>query len=225
MSQTREDWIRQMIRAVTPIFTEAGARVPPRIGCICAVFDWERRPSWLAGQCIPVHMGNGIPYVLISPSQSDPLEVSSTIVHELVHACLDCRGGHGEPFQELAAKVGLVAPWTYAPAGEVLKRRLSALVECAGRYPVNAGKRVFIETEYSKLEQVLNCYRTTEPPPPKPKLPPEMDNPYPIILHRRLPGSDYGTARILIENVYQYHELLEWDDLARGEWKFLPARS
>src|SRR5215831_18049966 len=138
---TREDWLDQAIRKITPIFTETGIQLPANMRSICAVYEYGKRPKMI-GQCVPLRCTKTM-HILISPALTAPCEIAGIIVHELVHAALNCEHGHQKPFQDLASKVGLKEPWPCASPGDTLTKRLQDLAGTLGSYPAG-DQMVFI---------------------------------------------------------------------------------
>src|SRR6266571_4497185 len=88
------------------------------------------------GQCFPPTLcQDGIQQIFISPRLADSIEVLATLLHELIHAALSCRFGHGKEFSQAARKVGLAGPPTATVASDALKPILGQFVEQMGVYP------------------------------------------------------------------------------------------
>jgi len=88
------------------------------------------------GQCFaPSVCKDGKPQIFISPRLSDSLEVLGTLLHELVHASVDCQFGHRKEFSQAARKVGLAGSPTATTVGESLRPLLQSYVEQVGTYP------------------------------------------------------------------------------------------
>lgn len=62
--------------------------------------------------------------ILISPMLREPLELVETLLHEMVHAALPMGCGHRKQFSRLAARVGLLKPWTATKASPELAKRI-----------------------------------------------------------------------------------------------------
>lgn len=57
------------------------------------------------------------------------------LLHELIHAAVGCRFGHGKKFSQAAHKVGLIRPWRATTIGETLRPILEAFAANLGAYP------------------------------------------------------------------------------------------
>lgn len=69
----------------------------------------------------------------------DPFVVGTNLVicvlgHELVHAALDCAGGHGREFQLLARQIGFVKPYAEPWPSPELDERIKEIVAKLGKY-------------------------------------------------------------------------------------------
>jgi hypothetical protein len=71
----------------------------------------------------------------ISPVLSDPIEVLSVLLHELVHHAVGVQHGHRAPFKRLAVACGLEGKMTATHAGEELTKTLKTMAETLGEYP------------------------------------------------------------------------------------------
>lgn len=136
---TREEWLMAATRLLDEeLFSGTGYRVPDavRVSCGFPSKSALSRKSRRIGECWPAGWSAGRTIeIFISPTIADGPKVMSTLVHELVHACVGCAAGHKGPFVALAKAVGLVAPWTGTTAGEELKTRCAAFLARLGAYP------------------------------------------------------------------------------------------
>lgn len=73
--------------------------------------------------------------IFIHPIIDDSEEVLAILVHELVHAAVGNKHGHGPVFRKLALKVGLEGPMRESVAGPELQVKLKAWVKQLGEYP------------------------------------------------------------------------------------------
>ena len=62
--------------------------------------------------------------VLISPTLREPADLIETLLHEMVHVALPMGTGHRKQFSRMAARVGLVKPWTATKASPELAKRI-----------------------------------------------------------------------------------------------------
>jgi hypothetical protein len=97
--------------------------------------------------------------LLISPTLRTPFELVETLLHEMVHAALPMGCGHRKQFSRLAARVGLVKPWTATKASPELAKRIKG--EFLRALPVWPGGFLSIETTQKnrQLKAVCECER------------------------------------------------------------------
>jgi len=131
---TRGAWITDMADRLRGLFDATRYEVPENVRCSCAREGRAKGPGWCTFE--GARCG-----VYVSPDVSDPVNVAEILLHELVHAALGARAGHGRKFQRCAAAVGLVylshtRGGTFATA-ECLKTLRSFVEEC-GPYPPDA---------------------------------------------------------------------------------------
>lgn len=73
--------------------------------------------------------------VLIRPDLDDPVEVAAVLAHELVHAAVGLRAGHGRPFRKVALSIGLEGKMTATVPGDAFKRSVKPILEEVGPLP------------------------------------------------------------------------------------------
>jgi hypothetical protein len=74
--------------------------------------------------------------LLVSPTLKTPFDLIDTLLHEMVHAALPMGCGHRAQFSRLAARVGLVKPWTSTnPSPELAKRIKSEFLPALPKWP------------------------------------------------------------------------------------------
>jgi len=131
---TREQWLKEAILALTPLFKEKGYAIPRcHVSCGFASTDVKRGHI---GQCWSTKASTDkVNQIFISPGLSDSVEVLDTLMHELVHAVDDCQHKHGPVFKKMALKLGMKGPMRSAGAGPELKAKLEQLAANLGAYP------------------------------------------------------------------------------------------
>lgn len=135
---TRDDWHLQMKKRLEPWFHDLGAPLPNniRIACSWPSQGGTRRINPVVGQCWPRRLSKDGTYeIFISPTLDDHIEVAGTLIHELIHAALNCQFGHGRQFRQLALGVGLQGRMTATVVGPSLRARLNTLISEIGPYP------------------------------------------------------------------------------------------
>ena len=117
----REQWLNECIQKLRPDFEQLGHPLPEKIRASCSwpsksgLANKKRRigEAWSAKNSADQSCE-----VFISPVLKDPLEVSATLVHELVHCAVGVEEGHKGKFPRLAKAVGLEGKMTATTAGE-----------------------------------------------------------------------------------------------------------
>jgi len=80
----------------------------------------------------------------------DPVEVGSTLIHELSHCAAGLDQGHKGRFRECARKIGLEGKLTETKAGDALTERLKEVISRIGPYP-------HAELKYSNAPKKQTC--------------------------------------------------------------------
>ncbi len=134
----REQWLTECMNLLRPDFARAGFELPERIRVSCS---WPSK-SGLATKKKRIgeawsaeNSGDNSFEVFISPVLKDPIDVSATLVHELVHCAVGLEEKHKGNFVKCAKAMGLEGKMTATTAGETLKERLREIVEEIGEYP------------------------------------------------------------------------------------------
>ena len=108
--ETRESWLRAGATAMTPWFAERGspltAPIRLSIGFPSTRGLATRNPA--IGECWAVTSSkDSTAEIFISPLLDDPTEVLAVALHEMAHAVLGPKAGHGPAFARLVKKLGL----------------------------------------------------------------------------------------------------------------------
>lgn len=132
MFTTREEWLIAAVERLRPMFATADAPItdPVRVSC-----GWPLGSRTAVGQAFSIEASaDKAAEIFIAPSDDNPVEVLTTLVHELVHVV--CPGdGHRGRFPKVAKAVGLLKPMRTTPASPELKRQLEQLAGELGKYP------------------------------------------------------------------------------------------
>jgi hypothetical protein len=134
----REDWLQQMIDLLRSDFDGIGAPLPEKIRVSCgfpsksALANKARR----IGECWGVESSEDKSFqVFVSPLLKESVEVTATLVHELVHTAVGIECKHRGKFPKVAKAIGLEGKMTATTAGDALKVRLRVLIDDLGEYP------------------------------------------------------------------------------------------
>ncbi len=119
----REQWLNECIQKLRPEFEQLAHPLPEKIRASCS---WPSK-SGLANKKRRIgeawsskNSADQSCEVFISPVLKDPIEVSATLVHELVHCAVGVEEGHKGKFPRLAKAVGLEGKMTATTASAEL---------------------------------------------------------------------------------------------------------
>jgi hypothetical protein len=134
----REEWLSKCIQRLRPDFERVGYSLPEKIRASCSwpsksgLANKKRRigEAWSAKNSADQSCE-----VFISPVLKDPLEVSATLVYELVHCAVGMEERHKGRFTRLAKAIGLEGKMTATRPGESLTTRLREITDGIGPYP------------------------------------------------------------------------------------------
>jgi hypothetical protein len=107
LHETREEWLNAAIVFLGPLFEEAGAPVPDKVR-VSIGFGSTGRKSSRVGECwdnaasVDSHFE-----IFIRPEIEDAIKALDILAHELVHAAVGLKAGHGKPFRDVALAIGL----------------------------------------------------------------------------------------------------------------------
>lgn len=134
---TREEWLGVAALEVAPIFEAAGFKLPALLRFSCSWPAGSRGNSKkILGQCIaPDASADGTTEVYVVPTIADKMMALKVLVHELVHAAVGVRFGHGKVFASACKRLGLEGKPAHALPGAELTAQLEAILEKLGDYP------------------------------------------------------------------------------------------
>jgi SprT-like family len=115
----REAWLTALVQELRPLVAGIGQLPRFRISCSLPssrAFSARRRR---VGECwSPTASADGTTEILVSPADADPFEVASTVLHEMIHAIIGVRHGHGPAFRRAMTKAGLTGHPTATRAND-----------------------------------------------------------------------------------------------------------
>lgn len=138
----REAWLAAAASVFAQsLFRPAGYCVPTRVR-ISVGFPFGRRGGsgqHAIGQCwAPECSADGTFEIFVSPAIDDAFRASDILVHELVHATVGLKAGHGVLFRKCAKAIGLAGPMRATIASDQLKAELARLLREFPPYPHKA---------------------------------------------------------------------------------------
>jgi len=136
MHTNREEWLNAAVEELRPIFDSVNHPLPDLIRVTCGFPSSRARANnrFIGEHWSPAASNDNHHEILISPVVDDPLQVFSTLVHELAHAATD-GDGHGRRFGKIARAVHLEGPLTATTVGFAFKSTFKQLVEGLEAYP------------------------------------------------------------------------------------------
>jgi hypothetical protein len=135
----RETWLEKMTGILRPMFKEVGYTVPRKVKTSCGWTSKGAKQSaknTRVGECWSEECSTGGNHeIFISPAINDTIEVSATLVHELIHATIGVKNKHNKVFSTAARRLGLTGKMTATIPSPELSERLNALSAVIGPYP------------------------------------------------------------------------------------------
>lgn len=132
----REEWLNAAVEELRPIFDSINYPLPDLIRVTCGFPSSRARANnrFIGEHWSPKASTDNHHEILISPVVDDPLQVFSTLVHELAHAATD-GDGHGARFVRCVRGLWLEGKPTATVAGETFKKNFANLLDSLGDYP------------------------------------------------------------------------------------------
>lgn len=137
----REEWLGVAVQELEPLFTRNGYQMPEKIKVSCGWGAGSRGTSKkILGQCwSPEASAGGNHEIFIAPSVDEPVKALGVLIHELIHAVVGVKAGHGGPFKKACSRIGLEGKATQALPGKALNDWIAAvLLPKLGNYPHDA---------------------------------------------------------------------------------------
>ena len=126
----REDWLAAVAKRMTPWF----GTLPPLRFAIG--FPSTGKKGKAIGECWDRSASGDQHFeVLIRPDLAEPVEVAAVLAHELVHAVVGIKAGHGSAFRKVATGIGLEGKMTATVPGEAFKRSVAPILAEVGPLP------------------------------------------------------------------------------------------
>lgn len=136
----REQWLLKAVAALTPLFTEAGYKVPPvRVSCGWPSSRGLGKGKHTIGECWDAKAASDkVHQIFITPRTADPCEpfgIIPTLAHEVAHAIVGIKEKHNKVFGKCVRAIGLEGKLTATYGGEAFLAKAKAIVEKLGKYP------------------------------------------------------------------------------------------
>ena len=134
----REQWLTALMHALAPMCEEQlhGSTGNIATWRVSVGFHGGGAKCKTIGQCwSSTASKDGHTEIFISPVLGTAQEVDHVLLHEMVHASLGIKEGHGKAFGRMARGLGLEGKLTATTCGVALRERLNQLTEALGPYP------------------------------------------------------------------------------------------
>ena len=133
----RESWLKGVAAGMAPLFEALGAPLPDRVR-VAIGFTSAGRRSRAIGECWDNRRSaDGHFEIFIRPDLAHapdamPAQISAILAHELVHAAVGIKAGHGKSFKRVALGLGLVGPMRATTPGEAFLAAITPILAAAG---------------------------------------------------------------------------------------------
>lgn len=123
----RETWLKTATDMLRPMFDKAELPLPQSIRFAIAFTSTGRKGKSMGETWHSPASADGAYEIMIRADVSEPYEVLTILVRQLVHAALPPREDSGRLYKAAATKIGLQGKMREAAPGSLLADRLSAL--------------------------------------------------------------------------------------------------
>lgn len=131
---TREEWLNKAVQNFrADLFKRNGYKIPKVK--VSVGFPSTRVRKVIGQHWAPEASSDKVGSIFISPTLANGLKALDVLVHELVHASVGNKAGHGPAFKRCALAVGLEGKMRSTTASKELKKELRALIKKIGKYP------------------------------------------------------------------------------------------
>lgn len=137
LKMNRETWLNNLKdQFLIDHFKDQGYTIPQNVRMACSLTSGRGAKNKAIGLCWSNEVSaDGTYEIMVSPTIADPIQVADILIHELIHATLGLKEGHGKNFRKCALAVGLTGKMTATTASDTLKAKISEWVKILGDYP------------------------------------------------------------------------------------------
>jgi hypothetical protein len=134
--KTREEWLLRFTELARPEFKKAGHPLPKKLRCSVG-WPSKGKRSQVIGECWQSSAtADKVHEIFIRPSlQSETSRIADVLTHELCHAALPDKEGHGKLFRHLATSLGLTGKMTATTAGPAWHAWADPILKQLGKFP------------------------------------------------------------------------------------------
>jgi hypothetical protein len=134
----REQWLTKLGKELERLFKRVGAPALPAYRVTCG---WPSRKALTRknkaiGQCFDKSCSKDkTTELIISMYIDQPLDAAEILAHEMIHASVGNKAGHGKPFRDVAIAIGLTGKMTKTVAGPEFVAWIKPVLKKLGKYP------------------------------------------------------------------------------------------
>jgi hypothetical protein len=104
---TREEWLQAFIDAARPKFEEVNAPLPYNVR-VAVGFTSKGARGKTIGECwSSICSQDGHFEIFLKPTLDGAARIADVLTHELIHAAVGLKAGHGQAFKRVAVALGL----------------------------------------------------------------------------------------------------------------------
>lgn len=135
---TREQWLIRLARELERLFKRVGAPALPAYRVTCG---WPSRKALtrknkVIGQCFDKSCSKDkTTELIISMYIDSEMDAAAIMAHEMIHASVGTKAGHGKPFRDVAIAIGLTGKMTATVAGPEFLKWIKPVLKKIGKYP------------------------------------------------------------------------------------------
>ena len=135
---TREDWLNAFIDACRPQFDRADAPLPINVRVAVGFTSKGSRGNRI-GECWSQDASDdGHFEIFIKPTLNETARICDVLTHELIHAAVGLKAGHGPSFRRVAIALGLEGSMTATTASAKFYAWALPIIEALGPIPYAA---------------------------------------------------------------------------------------
>jgi hypothetical protein len=134
-SSSREAWLNAFIAAARPVFAARGYEIPAKVRASIGFTSVGLRGKRI-GECWSDQASADATFeIFIVPGMDDAERVADILTHELIHAAVGLKAGHGPKFGACARAMGLEGKLTATVAGDSWRAWARPILKRLGALP------------------------------------------------------------------------------------------
>jgi len=135
---TAEEWYRGVVDEFRPMFKHTGYTVPD-FDISSGFTNAGTRDTQVLGQCwSPGLSDKGRPHIFLNPRNTEPVLLTLTVLHEVIHATVGNEHHHRGEFARVALEMGFLHPLTHLKVDERLNEAAKGVAGRLGEFPRSA---------------------------------------------------------------------------------------